>query len=526
MKQIILLISVAASCTQLNGQSIGIGTTTPNTSAILEIKSNDKGLLIPRTSTISRTAIVNPAKGLMVYDTTTSSFWFYTGSSWGQIETFNNNWSVNGNAGISAANNFIGTIDKRPLQFKINNQYAGVLDTLNNVIIGVNATPADKSFSSVAIGYGAFKTGNGGEMVAIGINTLSNNVNGIWNTAVGSYALAVHKTGNLNTAIGYAALDNDTSGSSNSALGAFALSGNKSGTNNNAFGNNTLRNNDSGSYNTAAGSGALFSNIGGHQNSAYGRRALYNNTNGFSNAAFGNWALHSNTTGSNLVAFGDSALLSNGIGASGPDEAKYNTATGSKALYNNTTGYGNTANGYLALSSVTTGYGNTSIGFQTMESNVTGNNNTAVGALANVVGNIVNATAIGAGATAGQSNTVQLGNGQVSTVRTAGNLFVQNTKGIIRSADATQQKKLVAIVTVSATIVAGGTANFAFSFPESFGGIPDVYVGNIIGGGGFAEVIMSVANISASGGSLFVNNPRTGSYSPNFSVKIIAIGPQ
>lgn len=42
-------------------QNIGIGTTTPGSSAMPEIKSNDKGLLIPRTSTTARVTI--PAAG-------------------------------------------------------------------------------------------------------------------------------------------------------------------------------------------------------------------------------------------------------------------------------------------------------------------------------------------------------------------------------------------------------------------------------------------------------------------------------
>ncbi|MEI9809621.1 MAG: hypothetical protein WDO16_18145 [Bacteroidota bacterium] len=82
------------------------------------------------------------------------------------------------------------------------------------------------------------------------------------------------------------------------------------------------------------------------------------------------------------------------------------------------------------------------------------------------------------------------------------------------------------LVTVSTTIAAGSSVNISFSFPESFSSAPDAYVGNVTGGGGFAEVVMSVANISATGGSLFVNNPRTSSYLVNFSVKVIAIGPQ
>jgi hypothetical protein len=74
------LFVVTAFCTQ--AQNVGIGTTTPNTNAALEISSNSKGLLIPRTSSTSRTAIANPPKGLMVYDSSFSAFYYYDGGRW------------------------------------------------------------------------------------------------------------------------------------------------------------------------------------------------------------------------------------------------------------------------------------------------------------------------------------------------------------------------------------------------------------------------------------------------------------
>src|ERR1700716_3797691 len=80
-------------------QNVGIGTAAPDVSAILEVKSNSKGILIPRTSSASRTAIVNPAKGLMVYDTTTNSFWFHNGATWTQLSVGSNGWNLTGNAG-------------------------------------------------------------------------------------------------------------------------------------------------------------------------------------------------------------------------------------------------------------------------------------------------------------------------------------------------------------------------------------------------------------------------------------------
>ena len=82
-------------------------------------------------------------------------------------------------------------------------------------------------------------------------------------------------------------------------------------------------------------------------------------------------------------------------------------------------------------------------------------------------------------------------------------------------------------MSVNVTLSAGSTTAYNFTFPENFSGTPDVYVGNVVSGaGGWAEVVLSIANVNASGGTLYVNNPRTGNWSPSFTVKIIAIGPQ
>jgi hypothetical protein len=57
--------------------NVGIGITNPDPSSILELSSNQKGLLIPRLSAIQRLAIPSPANGLMVYDTDSACFFFY-----------------------------------------------------------------------------------------------------------------------------------------------------------------------------------------------------------------------------------------------------------------------------------------------------------------------------------------------------------------------------------------------------------------------------------------------------------------
>ena len=116
-------IIVILFSTKVFSQSVSINTdgSQPHPSAILDVKSNSKGILLPRTSTTSRTAIVNPSKGLILYDTTTSGFWFHNGSVWTQLSAGSIGWNLTGNAGTDSAKNFIGTTDYKPLVFRTNN---------------------------------------------------------------------------------------------------------------------------------------------------------------------------------------------------------------------------------------------------------------------------------------------------------------------------------------------------------------------------------------------------------------------
>lgn len=54
-----------------NGQ-VGIGTNSPDISALLDLSSTTKGLLMPRMTTLQQMDLVNPAIGLMIFNTTTN----------------------------------------------------------------------------------------------------------------------------------------------------------------------------------------------------------------------------------------------------------------------------------------------------------------------------------------------------------------------------------------------------------------------------------------------------------------------
>ncbi|OCB73412.1 hypothetical protein B0A79_19650 [Flavobacterium piscis] len=67
--------------TLIGNAQIGIGTTTPDATSILDINSTEKGILAPRMTTAQRTAITTPAQGLLVYDTDLKLFYYFSSPS-------------------------------------------------------------------------------------------------------------------------------------------------------------------------------------------------------------------------------------------------------------------------------------------------------------------------------------------------------------------------------------------------------------------------------------------------------------
>jgi hypothetical protein len=62
--------------------NVGIGTSSPNAAALLDVTSTTSGFLPPRMTTTQRDAITSPPNGLMLYDTTTNKLQVRAGGAW------------------------------------------------------------------------------------------------------------------------------------------------------------------------------------------------------------------------------------------------------------------------------------------------------------------------------------------------------------------------------------------------------------------------------------------------------------
>jgi trimeric autotransporter adhesin len=143
--------------------SINIDGSTANASALLDVKSTIKGLLIPRMTREQRDAISSPATGLMIFQNAPDSMglYYYNGTGWTWVLSNSNTdslaWRTDGNTGTVDGTSFIGTRDNVPFNIRVNNQKAGKLDpALFNSFYGYHAGNANSTGSNnSAFGSGA-----------------------------------------------------------------------------------------------------------------------------------------------------------------------------------------------------------------------------------------------------------------------------------------------------------------------------------------------------------------------------------
>ncbi len=425
---ILLLVSTFFKCI---AQSISISPngSPPDSSAILDIQSTTKGLLIPRMTIEERDAILLPVLGLIVFQTdAVLGFYYYDGTSWLPLispsldgiwtgsgdDIFNNN---EGNTGIGTSTpsgklNIQGSVDTTQLIIDANDIQSNTHPLIKlrksdgEDLMWINSDHSTNTF----IGFGSGRQNDAISSAAtnntfIGSNSGHLNAIGFGNTAIGSTALYANTSGYNNTATGLWALYSNTTACQNTAVGTDALF-------TQSFSNGNITWN---SDNVAIGFAALTANaptstINGIANTAVGSFALTANTTGYDNTGLGTSALYSNTTGQENTGIGRQALFYNTTG-------EQNTATGYKALRQNSQGNGNTAQGNFALYNCTIGSFNSAIGYHALDNNLAGEQNSCFGSYSNTsLSNLGNATAIGTFAVVNAADKVRLGSSNVTVI--------------------------------------------------------------------------------------------------------------
>jgi hypothetical protein len=172
------------------------------------------------------------------------------------------------------------------------------------------------------------------------------------------------------------------------------------------------------STNTAVGLNALGNNSTGTYSIGIGPNALYNNV-GIGNIAIGLFSQDvANSGSSHNYSIGYECLRNNTSGSS-------NIVFGYQNSIRNTTGSNNTAIGTSSFSYNTTGSYNTVLGSDALITNVGGTYNVGVGYKSDVgSANLYNVVAIGASAVGYTSNTIQMGNSNITQMNTYGTIGV------------------------------------------------------------------------------------------------------
>ena len=113
MKNLLFTLLVCITITTYS--QVGIGTTTPDASAELDITSTTSGILIPRMTQAQRDAIAAPATGLLIYQTdNTPSFYYYDGAIWTTFGGADTDWTIVGNDMYNANTGNVGVGNTTP----------------------------------------------------------------------------------------------------------------------------------------------------------------------------------------------------------------------------------------------------------------------------------------------------------------------------------------------------------------------------------------------------------------------------
>ena len=227
LKSIFILLTII-NCSLINNVaaqiSINSDGATPDASAMLDVSSASKGILIPRMTTAERTTITSPATGLMVYDTDESAFWYYNGTAWTAIGGSSAFTSENGiTHSNSNSDDFVfGT---GSLNHGSGTEYKMFFDKSKGAfragtVSGTNWDESNIGYYSTSMGYNTIASGS--YATSFGFNTTaSSNFSTSFGSSTTASGLFSTSFGSSTTASGYYAT---SFGESTTASGDFSTS--------------------------------------------------------------------------------------------------------------------------------------------------------------------------------------------------------------------------------------------------------------------------------------------------------------
>ena len=403
---------------------VGINNINPVASAVIDMVSTTRGLLIPRMTLTQRNAIASPAAGLQVIVTGETGGEFvsmYNSSlaAWqrvGAVAGSNTQIQYNNAGALGASPTFSYDDALKSLKVDSIYIYQGRNRNAGNVVVGRNEGVAGVPLSTITTGTN--------------------------NTGLGTSVLANITSAVNNIGIGYYSLRQDTTGSSNIGIGTFALTSLRNGSNNTAIGIAALQTITTASGNVAIGTNASTNlTAGNSNNTVVGNDAHGNASTGAANVFIGK--------GAGQFAGGADLNAIVGMNAMQLGSGDQTAAIGYEAGLS-TTGNNNTYAGFNAGKNITSGANNTVIGSQSGSALgiTTGSNNTIIGAGVNglattLANNIV--IADGAGnqrINANSSGSVGIGTG-VTIAASARLEITSTTQGVLFPRMTTAQKTAI-----------------------------------------------------------------------------------
>lgn len=163
MKPYLLLGFLLGCAFNVAAQSMAVNNdgSAADASALLDVKSNAKGILVPRMTKTEKNGIASPANGLLVYQTGPDStgFHYYDGTAWKWLAAASaqQGWLTTGNTGTTASN-FVGTTDNNPLVFRTQNAEAMRITSAGVLGIGTATPNSTYGFAHMELasdGFGA-----------------------------------------------------------------------------------------------------------------------------------------------------------------------------------------------------------------------------------------------------------------------------------------------------------------------------------------------------------------------------------